>query len=214
MQNALQEPQTIVLLGGTSEIGRAIVDELLAPVTRTLVLACRHPDTAQPERFAREGLTVDVVAFDAAETGGHEQFVRELAARHGDLDVVIVAFGVLGSQEEFDADPEVRCVAFRGAEANLELLRASELFLRLLRGETLQLLDALEVSGRGRHGEASRQEVVARETRPHLHDIAAVSEVFHVGLQEHLYVRCHGVARQSLVVNGKRAMLRERFTAS
>ena len=52
MQNALQEPQTIVLLGGTSEIGRAIVDELLAPVTRTLVLACRHPDTAQPERFA------------------------------------------------------------------------------------------------------------------------------------------------------------------
>jgi len=106
MQNALQEPQTIVLLGGTSEIGRAIVDELLAPVTRTLVLACRHPDTAQPERFTREGLSVDVVAFDAADTAGHEQFVRELASRHGDLDVVIVAFGVLGSQDEFDTDPE------------------------------------------------------------------------------------------------------------
>ena len=106
MQNALQEPQTIVLLGGTSEIGRAIVDELLAPVTRTLVLACRHPDTAQPERFAREGLTVDVVGVDAADTAGHEQFVRDLAARHGDLDVVIVAFGVLGSQEEFDVDPQ------------------------------------------------------------------------------------------------------------
>ncbi len=106
MQNALQEPQTIVLLGGTSEIGRAIVDELLAPVTRTLVLACRHPDTAQPERFAREGLTVDVVGFDAADTSGHEQFVRDLAARHRDLDVVIVAFGVLGSQEDFDDDPQ------------------------------------------------------------------------------------------------------------
>ena len=105
MQNALQEPQTIVLLGGTSEIGRAIVDELLAPVTRTLVLACRHPDTAQPERFTREGLSVDAVAFDAADTAGHEQFVRELASRHGDLDVVIVAFGVLGSQDEFDTDP-------------------------------------------------------------------------------------------------------------
>jgi decaprenylphospho-beta-D-erythro-pentofuranosid-2-ulose 2-reductase len=105
MQNALQEPQTIVLLGGTSEIGRAIVVELLAPVTRTLVLACRHPDTAPPDRFAREGLTVDVVPFDAADTAGHERFVRELAARHGDLDVVIVAFGVLGSQDEFDDDP-------------------------------------------------------------------------------------------------------------
>ena len=106
MQNALQEPQTIVLLGGTSEIGRAIVDELLAPVTRTLVLACRHPDTAEPGRFARDGLTVDVVPFDAADTAGHARLVRELAARHGDLDVVIVAFGVLGSQADFDSDPE------------------------------------------------------------------------------------------------------------
>ena len=105
MQNALQEPQTIVLLGGTSEIGRAIVDELMAPVTRTVVLACRHPDTAQPERFAREGLTVDVVFFDAADTGGHVRFVGDLTARHGDLDVVIVAFGVLGAQSDFDADP-------------------------------------------------------------------------------------------------------------
>jgi decaprenylphospho-beta-D-erythro-pentofuranosid-2-ulose 2-reductase len=111
MQNALQEPQTIVLLGGTSEIGRAIVDELLAPVTRTLVLACRHPDTAQPERFARDGLTVDVVRFDAADTAGHEQFVRDLAARHGDLDVVIVAFGVLGSQSDFDDSPEAAAEA-------------------------------------------------------------------------------------------------------
>jgi decaprenylphospho-beta-D-erythro-pentofuranosid-2-ulose 2-reductase len=111
MQNALQEPQTIVLLGGTSEIGRAIVEELLAPVTRTLVLACRHPDAAQPERFARSGLTVEVVAFDAADTGRHEQFVRDLATRHGDLDVVIVAFGVLGSQADFDADPEAAAEA-------------------------------------------------------------------------------------------------------
>ena len=111
MQNALQEPQTIVLLGGTSEIGRAIVDELLAPVTRTLVLACRHPDTAQPERFARDGLTVDVVSFDAADTAGHERFVRDLAERHGDLDVVIVAFGVLGSQDDFDDDPEAAAQA-------------------------------------------------------------------------------------------------------
>ena len=111
MQNALQEPQTIVLLGGTSEIGRAIVDELLAPVTRALVLACRHPDTAQPERFAREGLTVDVVPFDAADTASHESFVRDIATRHGDLDVAVVAFGVLGSQSEFDDDPQAAAQA-------------------------------------------------------------------------------------------------------
>ena len=31
MDNALHEPQTIVLLGGTSDIGLAIVRELLSP---------------------------------------------------------------------------------------------------------------------------------------------------------------------------------------
>jgi len=106
VQNALQEPQTIVLLGGTSEIGRAIVDELLSPAARTLVLACRRPDEAQPERFARDGLTVAVEHFDASDTASHDAFVQRLARDHGDIDVAVVAFGVLGSQADFDADPQ------------------------------------------------------------------------------------------------------------
>lgn len=105
MHNALHEPQTIVLLGGTSEIGRAIVDELVSPTTRTLVLACRHPGTAHPEHFARKGLDVVVEPFDAADTGSHDAFARRLAVEHGDLDVVILAFGVLGDQAELADDP-------------------------------------------------------------------------------------------------------------
>ena len=111
MQNALNEPQTIVLLGGTSEIGRAIVDELLSNSATTLVLACRHPDEAQPERFARDGLEVVVEHFDAIDTASHDAFVRNLVASHGDLDVAIVAFGVLGSQVEFDGDPHAAALA-------------------------------------------------------------------------------------------------------
>lgn len=111
MQNALHEPQTIVLLGGTSEIGRAIVDELLSPAARTLVLACRRPDEAQPERFARDGLDVVVEHFDAADTKTHDEFARRLAAEHGDVDVVIVAFGVLGDQTDFDDDPHAAAQA-------------------------------------------------------------------------------------------------------
>lgn len=111
MQNALHEPQTIVLLGGTSEIGRAIVDELIAPATRTVVLACRRPDDAQPERFARDGLDVVTEYFDAAATETHEAFFRGLSERFGDLDAVIVAFGVLGDQAEFDADPNAAVAA-------------------------------------------------------------------------------------------------------
>ena len=81
MQNALQEPQTIVLLGGTSEIGRAIVDELLAPVDAhggAGLPASRR--RRNPSASQRDGLTVDVVRFDAADTASHEQFVRDLAA--------------------------------------------------------------------------------------------------------------------------------------
>lgn len=119
MQNALQEPQTIVLLGGTSEIGRAIVDELLSPAARTLVLACRRPDEASPNSFDADGLTVAIEHFDATNTGSHDGFIRGLAERYGDLDVVVLAFGKLGSQTDFDDDPsaaaEVLHVNYTGA---------------------------------------------------------------------------------------------------
>lgn len=105
MHNALHEPQTIVLLGGTSEIGRAIVDALASPSTTTIVLACRRPDEAQPEHFESSGRAVVVEPFDASDVESHEPFARRLARDHGDLDVVIVAFGQLGDQEVFDDDP-------------------------------------------------------------------------------------------------------------
>ena len=47
MDNALGEPQTILLLGGNSDIGLAIVRELLSPVARTVVLACRNLDKGE-----------------------------------------------------------------------------------------------------------------------------------------------------------------------
>ena len=111
MQNALHEPQCIVLLGGTSEIGRAIVDELVSSATRTLVLACRHPDDAEPGHFERDGLHVVVEHFDAAATDTHDEFARRLADEHGDVDVVVVAFGVLGDQAEFDEYPHAAAMA-------------------------------------------------------------------------------------------------------
>lgn len=111
MQNALHEVQSIVLFGGTSEIGRAIVDELTSPATRMLVLACRRPEQAQPEHYRRDGLEVVVEYFDAAAHETHDSFVRHLAAKHGDLDVAILAFGVLGDQADFDDDPVAAAAA-------------------------------------------------------------------------------------------------------
>ena len=106
MENALGEPQTIVLLGGTSDIGRAIVAALISPATRTVVLGSRRPGDTTIGELERPGIAVDVVPFDAAHTAGHDAFVRGLAERYGDLDVVILAFGQLVEQGELDADPE------------------------------------------------------------------------------------------------------------
>jgi len=108
MQNAIGEPQNIVVLGGMSEIGLAMARRLVSPATKSVVLACRRPDEAATsvEALSRPGLVVEAVAFDAADTDSHAAFVDQTTKRHGDPDVVIVAFGQLGDQAVFDDRPE------------------------------------------------------------------------------------------------------------
>lgn len=105
MINALGEAQTIVLLGGTSDIGRAIVDALISPATRTVVLAARRPGDVDAAPWKARNIDVDIVRFDATDTSTHQAVLDGVAARHGDLDIVIVAFGQLGDQAELDDDP-------------------------------------------------------------------------------------------------------------
>jgi decaprenylphospho-beta-D-erythro-pentofuranosid-2-ulose 2-reductase len=98
MDNALGEPQTILLLGGTSDIGLAIVRELLSPAARTVVLACRNVEKGEQAAagLRHAALMVDVVAFDGNDTASHDAIVAEVAARHGDIDIAIIAFALLG----------------------------------------------------------------------------------------------------------------------
>lgn len=119
MNNALDEPQHILLLGGTSDIGLAVVRELLSPAARTVVLACRN--TSMGEQAAaglrHDGLTVEVVHFDGAATETHEVVVGDVARRHGDIDVAIVAFALLGGDataSDVTAAAEVADVNFTG----------------------------------------------------------------------------------------------------
>ncbi len=113
MRNALDEPQTIVVLGGTSDIGGAIAEALSGPVTRHVVLACRDT-TAGAAAAATLDLgpaEIVVVPFEATDMASHPAFVDDLAERFGDLDVVVLAFGVLGDQSTFDADPSAAALA-------------------------------------------------------------------------------------------------------
>ena len=113
MNNAFGEPQHIVLLGGNSEIGLAIVRLLITPATKAVTLGCRSIERGEEAAASlRSGtVTVDVAAFDAMQPSTHADFINSAADNHGDLDVVIIAFGVLGEQSEFDADPAAAAAA-------------------------------------------------------------------------------------------------------
>ncbi|MDX2379909.1 MAG: SDR family NAD(P)-dependent oxidoreductase [Acidimicrobiia bacterium] len=121
MNNALSQPQTIVVLGGGSDIARAIVRALATPALRTVVLAVRSPsgesDLELPDDIDSAGVEVVEVAFDATHHDGHATFVGELSDRFGDLDIVIQAFGQLGNDAADDPAAAARLadVNFTGA---------------------------------------------------------------------------------------------------
>jgi decaprenylphospho-beta-D-erythro-pentofuranosid-2-ulose 2-reductase len=75
--------------------------------TRRVVLAARDPARAEPlaEELRAAGATdVETVEFDATDFGSHRALVDGVFDRHGDIDCVLVAFGVLGTQEELMRD--------------------------------------------------------------------------------------------------------------
>lgn len=91
-------PRTVLLLGGTSDIGLAITRRLADGGLERVVLATRNPEAAHA-RLEAEPLpvpTVAVEAWDALDVDGHEAFVARVGAAHGDIDVVVCAVGALG----------------------------------------------------------------------------------------------------------------------
>jgi decaprenylphospho-beta-D-erythro-pentofuranosid-2-ulose 2-reductase len=101
--DAVGNPQTILLLGGTSEIGLAICERYLRDAAARIVLADLpdHPrkDAAIAQMKAAGAKSVDWVDFDGTDTDSHPAVI-DAAWRGGDVDVAIVAFGLLGNAEE------------------------------------------------------------------------------------------------------------------
>lgn len=112
MMDALGAPQSLALLGGTSEIGLAVAERLAGDRCERVGLAGRDEVAldAAADRLRKAGATdVRTHVFDAADTDGHDALVHDLFA-DGDVDVVLLAFGVLGDQAAMSADPD-RAVA-------------------------------------------------------------------------------------------------------
>ncbi|MFL5911740.1 MAG: decaprenylphospho-beta-D-erythro-pentofuranosid-2-ulose 2-reductase [Gaiellaceae bacterium] len=113
MTPARGHTRSLLLLGGTSEIGLATARALVSRGTRTVLLAGRHVEgleNAAHELQAAGAERVEVLAFDADDTVSHADFAEHAFSHYGDVDVVLLAFGVLGEQRLAEDDPE-RAVA-------------------------------------------------------------------------------------------------------
>jgi decaprenylphospho-beta-D-erythro-pentofuranosid-2-ulose 2-reductase len=111
MKDALGSVQSVLVLGGGSEIALATVRDLVARRATTVVLAARRPDTLEPQvkelrdlASGRPNVTIEAIPFDGDAIEDHDAFVDGVFDRFGDFDVVLLAFGVLGDQSQAERD--------------------------------------------------------------------------------------------------------------
>ena len=116
MINSLGEPQSVLVLGGTSDIALATVRSWAGAGGLRVVLAARP--SARRSAAAAElralGMEVRELDFEAEQTQTHPGLVRDAFAS-GDIDVAIVAFGVLEDEERSWQEHEL---AVRNARIN------------------------------------------------------------------------------------------------
>jgi len=105
--DAVGNPQAILLLGGTSEIGLAICERYLRNAHARIVLAAMPNDPGRDDAVAQMkaagARSVELIDFEATDPESHPKTIDAAFAR-GDIDVAIVAFGVLGDAEELWQD--------------------------------------------------------------------------------------------------------------
>jgi decaprenylphospho-beta-D-erythro-pentofuranosid-2-ulose 2-reductase len=96
-------PRRVLLLGGTSEIGLAILAAMRLPEGCEVLLAGRNEPRMQAAA-ASLGCATRTLRYDATELSEHPALAAEAFAA-GPVDLVISAAGILTDQAELDADP-------------------------------------------------------------------------------------------------------------
>lgn len=102
------------MLGGRSEIGLAVARRLAGrdnptghdkPGGKVILAARRSKDLDAQEAILREaGAEVARVEFDADDLARHRPVLDKIVAEHGPLDIVVVAFGLLGDQDRAERE--------------------------------------------------------------------------------------------------------------
>lgn len=121
MIDALGSPQSVLVLGGTSEIALETVKALPRARLTRVVLAARPSasrDAAVAMLQAAGIRGIETADFEATDTASHGALIDRVFDA-GDLDIVLLAFGVLGDQAQAEADPlhavEIASVNYTGA---------------------------------------------------------------------------------------------------
>jgi decaprenylphospho-beta-D-erythro-pentofuranosid-2-ulose 2-reductase len=108
MNDGTGMPQTAVVIGGTSDIGRSILKALVARRLRRVVLAGRDDKGLQSvadELLALGATSVETVFCDVTDTAAHNALARQAAEQLGQIDLVLVAAATLGDQGRDENDP-------------------------------------------------------------------------------------------------------------
>ena len=109
MENNFGQPQSVIVLGGSSDIARALTKRLCAARAHTVVLCGRNQqllDESAEEAKDYGASRTDTVFFDAEDVTNAAHVVSDAFEKAGgDVDLVVVAVGLLGDQlaQENDA---------------------------------------------------------------------------------------------------------------
>jgi decaprenylphospho-beta-D-erythro-pentofuranosid-2-ulose 2-reductase len=102
IQNVGGRVSRVLLLGGASEIGLAILSALNLDPAAEVILAGRDPQRLEAAGKALNR-PVTVALYDAMETGTHQAFAEAICAG-GAPDLIIAATGILIPQEHAERD--------------------------------------------------------------------------------------------------------------
>lgn len=108
MINAVGRPQSLLLLGGTSDIALAIARRYAGAGGLRVVLAARPSPrrAAAAEELRGLGCQAREIDLEARNAASHAGTI-EAAFADGDIDIAVVAFGLLGDPDRDWIDPEL-----------------------------------------------------------------------------------------------------------
>jgi len=122
-------PETVLVLGATSEIATDMAVALTNNGSRRFVLAARSIDNLDDlsDRLTSKGADVVTrVSFDATDLESHQALVNDIWSEHDRIDLVLVAFGLLDREvaEGTATATDVAMVNYVGAVSVIEPVAA------------------------------------------------------------------------------------------